>query len=206
MPSEADILEYIEQIASIAVAGAIIYTAWIGRSQLKEMRGERLLDRRAEHAEKIIKMIYAAKDAISRVRRFPSIEDRKEAEENLKRYGYSDTEISENKILISSICASKNIIKEQEIFLEIFRYIPTSRIIFDSSIASNLNQLYIIYRKIAYRNVLKIRHKGKQEQKNFDDLFPVRQRMRKDEIGNEISNIVENIESKIQEIIGITDD
>ena len=209
MPSGADILGYIEHIAAIVAAGAIIYTAWIGRSQLKEMRKESLLDRRVKHAEKIVKMIHTAKNVISRTK-FPYVdsEDRQMIKERLIRFGYSDHEIEENKVLILSLSASKYILRERKIFLEISNYIPTSKIIFDSSITSNLNQLYNIYRNIAFGNVNKIRHKAKQEQKNFDDLFPTISRgMDEDDVDNQVESIVvEDIISKIQEIIGTADD
>ena len=208
MSSGADILGYIEHIASIAVAGAIIYTAWIGRSQLKEMRKEKLLDRRVKHAEKIVEMIHTAKEVISRSRsRNVNPEKRKKIEERLKGYGYSDREIEENEVLVLSLSASSYIRRERKVFLEISNYIPTSKIIFDSSITSNLNHLLTIYKNIAFRNYSRIIFRAKQEQKNFDDLLPIiRRRMDEDDIDNQVESIVEDIISKIQEIIGTADD
>lgn len=208
MPSGTNILGYIEHIASIVAALAIIYTAWIGRSQLKEMRKENLLDRRVKHAEKIVKMVHTAKRIIFRVRSpVVVLKVREEIKEKLKMYGYSDHEIEENEALVVSLNASNRIRREQKIFLEISNYIPTSRIIFDSSITLNLNHLLAIYRNIAFVNVSKIRLKAKQEQKNFDYLLPmIRRRMDEDDIDNQVENIVEDIISKIQEIIGTADD
>lgn len=185
-----------------------MYTAWIGRSQLKEMRKERLLDRRVHHAEKIVKMVHAAKDVIFRARS-PIIVTQKrraEATESLKNFGYSDLEIQENEILVPSMCASRYILGRRKIFVEISNYIPTSRILFDASITSNLNQLCKIYRKIS-SNRMKIMMNRRRENKNIDNLLPIKRRhYEEDEVDTEVNNIVENIESKIQEILGTTDD
>lgn len=208
MPNVSNILSYIEHIASIAAAGAIIYTAWVGRLQLGEWKKEKLLDRRAKHAEKVVKLIHRAKDAIFDARHpYLGTKGKEEAKERLMNFGYSEHEIDENSILVYTICVSKRIEKSSEIFIKIFNYAPILNIVFDSSIASDLKDLYKIYRKISYLDVSKIRIMSRLKKKNFDNLGPVRRRLNDDDdVSVEVNNLVERIESKIQEIIGKIDD
>lgn len=198
------IFEHIEHIASIAAAVSIIYTAWIGRLQLGEWKKEKLFDRRAEHAEKIVKMIHRARGHINFARsRFSTQEDREAATEKLKERGYSDSEIDRN--LIRIMVLNTKLWRKWEFFLEISNYAPIVNIIFDSSIKSELNQLVKVYEELRHKSYISSIRKIH----NLDELAPLIRSFRReeqDDIQIEVDNIIERIESKIQEIMGTGDE
>lgn len=202
MTNEINILETIEHIASIAAAVAIIYTAWIGNLQLKRWKKEKLFDRRAEHAIKIVKMMHRARDIIHKAR-FPIVmpDEYEEACDQIRRLGFSESDISKYENLVKSRALLNRLEKEREFFLKISNYAPIARIIFDITITIELNEMVNIYYKIRNATWISFGTKDMEEKlDNIKRLFSVLGE--EDKIKIEIDSIITRIESKIQKVMG----
>ena len=219
MPSGTTIMSYIEHIASISAAVAVIYTAWIGGRQLKTWTEDKLFDRRAKHAIRIINMLHEAKEVIHTAR-FPSRigAKNKSAISFLKfytkaRYGNNE-KLKKEKLKSRELLMVSNLYcmlrEKRHIFDKISKYTPIAKFVFDSEIQSLLGDLVNVYRGLsrdAHRILIFL-----DEEKNrdkIDSLFLKNYKFMRgiecdenDEISEKVDSIIDQVETRIREIMG----
>ena len=196
MPHEIITLEGIEHVASIAAAGAIVYSAWVGTSEIGKRKDEKLLERRIEHAEKITEMVFRASSVISNVR-FPSIMKCKEedAKSNLVKWNFSDS----SEDMIRAMVLVNRIEKNEEVAQSVIGYTPTIDIFF-VDIGAKLKSLVSLYYQLrisAKCAIFRMPHNDNIDKENFFWSLDGN-----DCIENELEDIKRDIQREIQATIG----
>lgn len=205
MFNEISILGYIEHIASIAAACAIIYTAWVGNLQLGEWKKEKLFDRRAEHAIKVINMVHLAKKSLFEIRNpFMQADEQNSAIEYLKENGYPSFSYSEHEDILRVRVLLCRLESQEDIFSEISNYAPIASFIFDDSIGLKLVSIFDIYEDIRFDARLAYGSKNREIIDNIENLFWNFKET--DKYEKKIIDIINYIESRIQEVMGTKSD
>lgn len=219
MPNETTIISYIEHIASITAALAVIYTAWTGSRQLKTWAEDKLFDRRAKHAIKIINMLHEAKEVIHEARN-PRI--RGGEHEIAKRWlaihvkfrHGSNKELKDKKLKSRELLNVSNLYcrlkTKMHIFNKISKYTPTAKFVFDSDIQKLLNDLVNVYKDLNRdaRRILSSLDTEKNRDKinslfRKDHISPKKiEYDESDEIAVKVDSIIDQVEARIREIMG----
>ena len=219
MPTETAIMSYIEHIASISAAIAVIYTAWTGSRQISTWTKDKLFDRRVKHAIKVINMLHEAREVIHEARVPPMVgKKREEARSWLKihverRYMH-DEKLKKKKLENRELLAVSNLHcmlkRKVSIFSNISNYTPTAKFVFDSDIQSLLNDLVSVYKDLnrdANRILISLDEEKHRDKINSLLLKNYRFQKRNendesDEIGEKVDSIVDQIEVRIKKVMG----
>lgn len=196
MSNEIITLEGIEHVASIAAAGAIVYSAWVGTSEIGKWKDEKLLERRIEHAEKITEMVFRASSAISNAR-FPNVMkcEEEDAKSNLVKWNFSDP----SEDMIKAMVLVNRLEKSESVIQSVVGYTPTIDIFF-TDIGAKLKSLVSLYYRLRISAKCVIFKMSRNDDIDEKDFFWSLDG--NDYIEKKLEDIKKDIQREIQATIG----
>lgn len=194
-------LDHLEHIAAIAAAGAVIYTARVGRREIGKWKEEKWFESRVEHAIKAIEMVHRASLEIRKARD-PNIMPNEidAAKSNLIAYGYSQQQIEKLGGAVKARVLFNRLNKVEDAIIEVCNYVPISSIIFGKKIGSKISALTGVYYRLRVDTKV-VAFNNNQKCCYGEDLF-FWDSDEEDEIEKELKNLEKSIEDEFQSLLG----